>query len=146
MDLNRQYLHCEAGEVRAHIAWLQRQPRFDTCLCLHEDWEANGFYLYELNPDERKSHADAIIKAVAGVCPVDPAPIIEGRPALGGIIRPSADPLSRPHWPEGFYLLTHKTRQTYTLEAPSDFALEVRVRALVQAVRTVAESGLVAGV
>ena len=136
-DLNRQYLHFEAGEVRAHVAWLKRQPRFDVCLCLHEDWEANGFYLYELNPDGRPSHADAIVKAVAPVCPIDSAPIIEGRPALGGIIRPSADPLSRPHWPEAFYLLVNHSRHTYTAEAPSDFALEIRVQALVQTVQAV---------
>ena len=30
--------------------------------------------------------------------------------------------------------MMHKTRHSYTLEAPSDFALEVRVRALVRAV------------
>jgi protein MpaA len=140
-DLNRQYLHFEAGEVRAHVAWLKRQPRFDICLCLHEDWEANGFYLYELNPDGRPSHADAIIKAVAGVCPIDAAPIIEGRPALGGIIRPSADPLCRPQWPEAFYLLVNQSRHTYTLEAPSDFALDIRVRGLMQVVQTVVDVG-----
>jgi hypothetical protein len=140
-DLNRQYLHFEAGEVRAHVAWLKRQPHFDLCLCLHEDWEANGFYLYELNPDGRPSHSDAIIKAVASVCPVDSAPVIEGRPALGGIIRPSADPLSRPQWPEALYLLMNQTRHAYTLEAPSDFALGIRVRALTEAVQTVAGRG-----
>ena len=139
-DLNRQYRHFEAGEVRAHVAWLKRQPRFDVCLCLHEDWEANGFYLYELNPDGRPSRSDAIIKAVAGLCPIDSAPIIEGRPALGGIIRPSADPLSRPQWPEAFYLLVNHSRHTYTLEAPSDFALDIRVRALVKAVQAVVET------
>jgi hypothetical protein len=142
VDLNRQYLHLEAAEVRAHVAWLQRQPNFDACLSLHEDWEANGFYLYELNPDGRPSHAESIIDAVAKVCPVDPAPIIEGRPALGGIIRPSADPRSRPQWPESLYLLTNKSRHTYTLEAPSDFTLETRVQALVTAVRTVLAGGI----
>ena len=74
---------------------------------------------------------------VAAVCPIDPSPVIEGRTASGGIIRPSADPATRPHWPEAFFLLMHKTRQTYTLEAPSDFPLEVRVEALARAVRVV---------
>jgi hypothetical protein len=66
---------------------------------------------------------------------------IEGRPAAGGIIRPSADPRSRIEWPEAFWLLTHnKTRHSYTLEAPSDFPLATRVAALVTAVRVVLES------
>jgi hypothetical protein len=134
-DLNRQYLQPKAQETQAHIAWLSRQPAFDLCLCLHEDWEAHGFYLYELNPDGRTSLAPSILESVASVCPVDHSEIIEGRPAQGGIIRANVDPRTRPQWPESFYLLTHKTRLSYTLEAPSDFALPVRVAALVQAVR-----------
>jgi hypothetical protein len=62
---------------------------------------------------------------------------IEGRPASGGIINPSLDPRSRPQWPEAFYLLTHKSRQTYTIEAPSDFQLVTRVAATIAAVRAV---------
>jgi len=117
------------------MAWLKAQPDFDLCLCLHEDWESQGFYVYELNPDNRPSLAQAIVDRVADVCPVDPSEIIEGRPAHKGIIRPSVDPRSRPQWPEAFFLLTHKTRLSYTLEAPSDFPLATRVAALVAAVR-----------
>src|SRR6266542_6196638 len=137
IDLNRQYLHPEAAETRAHVDWLQRQPSFDLTLCLHEDWEAHGFYLYELNSDNRPSCAEEIMRRVAQVCPIDPSPEIEERPAQGGIIRPSTDPRSRPQWPEAFWLLTYKTRHSYTLEAPSDFPLATRVTALVTAVRTV---------
>ncbi|HWQ90924.1 MAG TPA: M14 family metallocarboxypeptidase [Clostridia bacterium] len=130
-DLNRQFLQPKAEEVLAHIAWLKRQPFFDLALCLHEDWEANGFYVYELNPDQLPSLAERMVTAVEPVCPIDRSEIIEGRPAAGGIIRPSTDPRTRPDWPEAFYLLNHKTRLTYTLEAPSDFPLPVRVAALV---------------
>ncbi|MDB6123054.1 MAG: hypothetical protein JWQ71_2047 [Pedosphaera sp.] len=139
-DLNRQYLQPEAEEVRAHIAWLDKQPGFDVCLCLHEDWEAEGFYVYELNPDGRPSFARNIVKRVAEVCPIDMSLMIEGRPAVNGIITPSADPRSRPQWPEAFYLLTNKTRLSYTLEAPSDFQLVTRVAALVAAVREVVDT------
>lgn len=133
-DLNRDYKHFEAAETRTHVAWLTRQPNFDLALCLHEDWEANGFYLYELNPDARPSLAQTMVDAVASVCPIDRAEMIEGRPARGGIIQPSHDPDSRPQWPEAFWLLQHKTRLSYTLEAPSDFPLATRVNALVAAV------------
>ena len=135
VDLNRQYLQPTAGETVAHIDWLERQPAFDLCLCLHEDWESQGFYVYELNPDGRPSLAEAIVSRVAEVCPIDKSEIIEGRPAQNGIIRPSVDPRSRPQWPEAFFLLTYKTRLSYTLEAPSDFPLSVRVDALAAAVR-----------
>ncbi len=106
-------------------------------LCLHEDWEADGFYLYELNPDNQPAYAQAIIDRVAEVCPIDLSATIEGRPAANGIICPSVDPRSRPQWPEAFYLLTHKTRLSYTCEAPSDFPLNTRVAAAMTAVRTV---------
>lgn len=140
-DLNRQYHQPDqADEVRAHVAWLQEQPTFDLTLCLHEDWESHGFYLYELNPDHRPSLAEGIIEQVGRVCPIDLSDQIEGRPAEGGIIRPDTDPLSRPQWPEAFYLLRNKTRLSYTFEAPSDFPLAVRVKALVVAVRAVLES------
>jgi hypothetical protein len=135
MDLNRQYLQPEAQETVAHIDWLKGQPKFELCLCLHEDWEAPGFYVYELNPDGQPSLAERIVARVAEVCPIDASELIEGRPAQKGIIRPSVDPRSRPQWPEAFFLLTHKTRFSYTLEAPSDFPLSVRVAALVAGVR-----------
>ncbi|NBV21053.1 MAG: DUF2817 domain-containing protein [Proteobacteria bacterium] len=133
-DLNRDYKHFETAEARAHVAWLAQLPTFDIAFCLHEDWESNGFYLYELNPDGLPSLAQRMVDAVASVCPIDLSAEIEGRPAQGGIIHPSHDPLSRPQWPEAFWLLQHKTRLSYTLEAPSDFLLSIRVNALVNAV------------
>jgi murein peptide amidase A len=139
-DLNRQYLRPQAEETLAHIEWLQRQPVFDLCLCLHEDWEAHGFYVYELNPDDQPSLAASIVNRVAQVCPIDRSEIIEGRLAQDGIIRPGADPRSRPQWPEAFFLLTHKTRLSYTLEAASDFPLSARVAALSAGVTAAVES------
>ncbi len=138
-DLNRQYLRPQAPEILAHIAWLHQQPPFDLCLCLHEDWEAHGFYVYELNPDDRPSLAESIVASASVACPIDLSDSIEGRPAHAGIIRPKVDPRSRPDWPEAFFLLTHKTRLSYTLEAPSDFPVSARVAALVAAVRAAIE-------
>ena len=133
-DLNRDYRHAETGEIAAHIRWLERQPEFTVTFCLHEDWESHGFYLYELNPDQRPSLAGKMIEAVTHVCPIDLSPVIETREAKGGIINPSLDPATRPLWPEAFWLLQNKTRQSYTLEAPSDFPLPTRINALVAAV------------
>lgn len=135
LDLNRDYRHLQTDEIRAHVAWLEKQPNFDLTLCVHEDWESHGFYLYELNPEDRPSLAERMIGEVAKVCPVDHSDVIEGRPAQGGIIRPDLDPAKRPQWPEAFYLINSKTRQSYTLEAPSDFALSDRVAGLVAAIR-----------
>jgi murein peptide amidase A len=137
VDLNRDYLDPKTEEIRAHVAWLEKQPPFNVTLCLHEDWESAGFYVYELNPDGRPSFAKSIVNRVSEVCPIDPSPEIEGRPASGGIINPNIDPRSRPLWPEAFYLIMNKTRLSYTLEAPSDFTLQTRETALVAGVNVV---------
>jgi murein peptide amidase A len=137
IDLNRQYLALQAEETRAHVAWLEQQPAFDFTLCLHEDWEAHGFYVYELNPDNQPSFAEEMVRRVAHVCPIDHSPLIEGRDARQGIIRPSSAPFSRLDWPEAFYLINRKTRLSYTLEAPSDFPLATRIDALMSGVSAV---------
>lgn len=136
IDLNRDYLHPQSEEIKAHLAWLEKQPAFDLCLCLHEDWESHGFYVYELNPDGKASLAEAIVSGVGMVCPIDHSETIEGREACGGIIRPVLDPRTRPQWPEAFWLIMNRTRLSYTLEAPSDFPLVTRVDALVAGVKS----------
>ena len=135
VDLNRDYREPRSRTVRAHIRWLERQPRFNFAVCLHEDWEAQGFYLYELNPDHQPSLAERVIPAVSAYCPIDRSTTIDGWPANGGIIRPQVEPADRPQWPEPIHLVVHRTRHSYTLEAPSDFELSIRVAALVAAVR-----------
>ena len=134
IDLNRDYRSPKSAETRAHIAWLERQPKFDRYLCLHEDWESNGFYLYEQNPENRPSPANKIIESVKPVCPIDLSEMIDGWRAQGGVLRPKINPAERPDWAEAIYLINHKARQGYTLEAPSDFPMPVRVNALVAAV------------
>jgi hypothetical protein len=136
-DLNRDFRHLRSQEIRAHVDWLKTKPHFDLVLCLHEDWEAGGFYVYELNPENRPSLAPVMVEEVSRVCPIDSSPEIDGWPARNGIIRPEETTRVREEWPESlFFLNTGKTRQTYTLEAPSDFPMQVRVRALVTAVQS----------
>ncbi len=134
LDLNRQYRNPLAAETKAHLDWLGRQPHFDLCLALHEDWESSGFYLYELNPDGQPSLAETMLQAAAACCPIDSAEKIEALPAHGGIIRPVVNPEKRLDWPEALFLVgSQKTRLSYTLEGPSDFPLATRVAALTAA-------------
>ena len=131
LDLNRDYQDLRSAEIRAHAGWLARQPNFDLALCVHEDWESTGFYLYELNPTQRPTLADAMIAAAAHVCPIETAPVIDGRPIdAPGIIRPVSDPLMRENWPEAIYLGAHHTTLSYTLESPSALPLAQRIATL----------------
>jgi len=129
VDLNRDYRNTRSLEIRAHVAWLSRQPNFDAAFCVHEDWEAKGYYLYEQNPLGRPSLAAAMLAAAAPSCPTDPSPLIDDREAVGGIIRPVGDPWARELWPEAIYLRAHHTTLGYTIESPSAFPLPRRVAA-----------------
>ena len=135
VDLNRDYRHLNCAEVRAHVQWIKQQPHFDLNLLLHEDWESNGFYVYELNPGKRRSLAEDIIEAVREVCAIESAEMVDTWECRAGIIRPGVDPMQRPQWAEAVWLSVNQSQQGYTLETPSDFALEYRVRAHVMAVR-----------
>ena len=128
VDLNRDYKSLQTVEVRAHVAWLERQPNFDLIICVHEDWEAQGFYLYELNPDNQPTLANAMIGSARAICPIDPAAVIDGRPVSEpGIIRPISDPLLRETWPEAIYLRHYHSTLDYTIETPSALPLEQRI-------------------
>ncbi len=141
MDLNRDYKSLQSAEVQAHVRWLRQQPGFDLILCLHEDWEARGFYLYELNPLNLRTLAPVLIAAARTHAPIESATIIDGREAAEpGIIRPISDPLLRDTWPEAIYLSRHHGPLDYTLETPSGLPLEQRIAAQRAVVRAAVEA------
>ncbi len=137
IDLNRDYLHPRSTEVAAHIRWLERQPNLEAAFCLHEDWESEGFYLYEQNPADRPTLADAMISAVAQFGPIERAAIIDGWPSdAPGIIRPRHATHEFETWPEAIYLRVHHSSLIYTLETPSSVPLDQRLGMLNAAVRS----------
>lgn len=140
LDLNRDYRVLQSIEIAAHVSWLQRQPRFDLAMCLHEDWESSGFYLYELNTSGHNGIARTLRDAGGTVLPIDQETTIDGRPvAETGIIRPESDPNLRELWPEAIYLRRHHTDLCYTIETPSAFPLEQRIAGAAAVVRAAIE-------
>ena len=129
IDLNRDYREPRSIEIAGHAGWLQSQPRFDLALCVHEDWEAQGFYLYELNASGRTGLAHALREAGETILPIDPHAEIDGRPVdEPGIIRPESDPALRETWPEAIYLRKHHTDLCYTIETPTSAPMDDRVK------------------
>lgn len=127
IDLNRDYKHLLTAEIRAHDAWIKTLPRFNQSILLHEDWEASGFYLYELNFEGLPSPAERVIEAVREIGPIETAPVVDGFKCEDGIIRPNVKPADREQWAEAIYLVATKSPYSITLETPSDFPLEFRV-------------------
>ena len=136
IDLNRDYLSRKSREVSDHVHWLNRQPRFDLALCLHEDWEAQGFYLYELVQTQDEDYCRSIRTAVADVLPIEQGNVIDGRPvAEPGIIRPESDPALREQWPEAIYLFKYHTAHCLTFETPTPRPLQDRIDGQLVAMR-----------
>lgn len=128
IDLNRDYRNPQSAEIAAHLRWLRNQPGFDLTFCLHEDWETQGFYLYELNPDHLPTLADAMVAAAQQHGVIESTDLIDGREAHApGIIRPDPDPILREQWPEAIYLLQNHCRLGYTLETASITPMSQRI-------------------
>ncbi len=128
VDLNRDYKSLVAAEVLAHVAWLRLQPRFDLVVCGHEDWESQGFYLYEVNLGGHPTLAPAMIAAARAHGPIESATIIDGRVIdEPGIIRPVSDPVLRDTWPEALYLAYQHSTLNYTIETASAQPIGQRV-------------------
>ncbi|HEX2860778.1 MAG TPA: M14 family metallocarboxypeptidase, partial [Lacunisphaera sp.] len=141
LDLNRDYKAPQTAEIQAHVSWLQLQPNFDLAVCLHEDWEATGFYLYELNPCHRPTLANVMIDAARAHVGIESGAVIDGRDSFEpGIIRPVSDPLLRETWPEAIYLRHHHCSLDYTTETPSRLPLEQRVVVHCAAIRAAVDS------
>jgi hypothetical protein len=134
VDLNRDYRDAQTEEVRAHIAWLKRLPKMELALLLHEDWEADGYYVYEVNPSGLPALAGRVIEAVREMCPIQGDSKIDGLwDCVGGVIHPHLKPEERPQWAEATYVIVHKAEMSLTMESPSDFPLAFRVEAHMRA-------------
>ncbi len=146
IDVNRDYRDPKSIEAKQHLAFLLGEqaagrPGYALSILLHEDWESQGFYMYELNRQKTPLLAPKILAAVEPICGVDHSPVIEGMDAKNGLItRPIEGFEDRPLWPEALWLVMNRTDHNMTLEAPSAQPLEPRVAALCAAVRTAVQA------
>jgi len=128
-DLNRGYNRTDVPQISAQMK-LMAGRRFDLGLTLHEDYDAQGLYIYEV-PSRPRYWAEAMVKAAAKNIPADLRRKIEGRSARGGVVRRAIKPDLMPDWPEAFVLHFHHAARTFTVETPSEFSLDDRVAAQV---------------
>jgi hypothetical protein len=104
--------------------------RFSLAVCLHEDFDGRGIYLYDLNRSGDKDSARAMLDA----CGTDDMPIdrrerIDGRKASGGaIVLQRIDWRRIPGMPEAVFLyVAGYADRTLTFESPSEYDLFERV-------------------
>jgi len=131
VDLNRNFgpRGVEAPETARHIEILGSLPRVDIALCLHEDWEASGVYLYHVEPLKARFNSRAVLDAMGQHLPTETSHVIDGSNACEGVISKQESEYLSDEWPESIYLTRNKTSASFTLETPSSAVLEKRVAA-----------------
>jgi len=131
IDLNRDFSsQPQSKEVAAYQQWLGKKS-FDVALCLHEDSDGTGFYLYSHDQPRLLDDAmDALFIQAENTVGVESRQIVDDMPCNKGRMQPSADDIQQfgDQLPEALYLLKHHAPTVLTLETPSPKALTNRVQ------------------
>jgi hypothetical protein len=128
-DLNRLFQHDGVPMIKSLKALL-KPHRFSLALTLHEDFDGQGLYIYE--PQYRKPHwGEDLLKIASRIIPIEKRVLIDGRRSVNGLLRRKLNLKKFPMIPEAVYLHLHHAERTFTIESPSEFALDQRVRAQV---------------
>lgn len=133
IDLNRRF-DCDDLSPIAELKKLLAGRRFAASLCLHEDYDALGVYLYEISRRRELDLGRAMLQAAGAVLPIDARKTIEGRRFDGGLLLRRARMEKIPLHPEAIYLYLHHTDQALTFETPSESSLALRVSATERAI------------
>ncbi|TDU72829.1 succinylglutamate desuccinylase/aspartoacylase family protein [Prosthecobacter fusiformis] len=133
-DLNRRF-HIEDDDICGPWRRLMVGRSLGIGLCLHEDYDGQGCYVYELSHHRQALSQD--IMANLRTLPPDPRKSIDGSRAVLGVIRRKKVPLRLPGLPEAIVLHQLGCETTLTFETPSEFSLDDRVQAQVEFVNAV---------
>ncbi len=134
LDLNRRF-HLEDDEICGPWRRLLRGRALGLGLCLHEDYDGQGCYVYELS-SLRPPLSQAIMARLRTILP-DPRRTIEGSRAAMGVIQRKKAPVRLPGMPEAIILHDFGCPLTLTFETPSEFGLDDRARAQVEFINAV---------
>jgi murein peptide amidase A len=129
VDLNRVF-HTDAVPTVRQLKKVIESYEFALALMLHEDFDGQGLYLYEVQRD-RPFWGEEILQAARKIIPIEGRGRIEGRKAVAGLIRRRFDAkrFAMIGYPEAIWLHLHHARHALTIETPSEFALDQRVQA-----------------
>jgi predicted deacylase len=133
IDLNRDYgSKPVAHETRTQLEWIGDRS-FDLTLCLHEDYDGEGFYVYAHSKDpDSPDYAGLAIEAARPFTGIDTRTEIDEMPAKDGKMFPPINVVNpkRPDLPEALRLLfRHKTQVSVTTETPSCQPITARIQA-----------------
>jgi hypothetical protein len=124
VDINRAFNDPGDPLIRA---WREvvGERKLAVSLCLHEDYDGQGCYVYELTRRSSSIGAD-ILRDTSKIIPTDPRKKIDGRQAKHGVIMRRVPP-DLPGHPEAIVLHYLGAPATLTFESPSEFSLTDRI-------------------
>lgn len=126
-DLNRCYNSRKVPQITSQLA-VMRGHAHDVAVCLHEDYDARGFYLYEI-ASAGPHWGESLRERLSRVMPPDDRRRIDGHVAKSGVIRRRITTSMIKGHPEAFRLHFKHARHTFTLETPSEESLQRRIQA-----------------
>lgn len=127
LDINRRF-HLTRDPLIGPWRQIIRQNPPSLGLCLHEDYDSQGCYVYELG-GQKALLASRCLAASARHLRTDPRSQIDGRRARQGIIRRRTIPLNLTGIPEAVALWQLGCATTLTFETPSEADFQERVQA-----------------
>lgn len=143
-DLNRCF---NDPQVPVIAAWQKcvGRTRFSRCLNLHEDFDAQGIYLYEISDDVAGLKVgETILSVCESIIPRDPREYIEGQPFDQGLTAHRRSGLTElverelsGGYPEAIELfLGNATSSAITFETPSEWHISQRIDTHIRAIET----------
>ena len=128
-DLNRLF-HEDSHPVVAAVRRVTKKHRFKIALAMHEDYDAQGIYLYEVQRGSRRI-GETLLNSARKIISADPRSRIDGRKSASGLIRRriSGRAFEKMGYPEAIWLHLHHSEFTFTFETPSEADFDLRVRA-----------------
>jgi hypothetical protein len=125
-DINRHFHSRSLPLMKQWRAWVKsRNTKLGACL--HEDYDAEGCYIYELAPS-KASLAEKLLGQCESVMPRDLRKDIDGQRAKAGIIRRATAPEGLAG-PEAIVLSDLGCSHTLTFETGSEWDILVRIAA-----------------
>ncbi|MEO0444682.1 MAG: M14 family metallocarboxypeptidase [Verrucomicrobiota bacterium] len=127
-DLNRLF-HDRAHPLVSAWRSLLKEERFEICICLHEDYDAIGFYGYEISQGASKAEGGFVSCEVH--LPREPDGEVEGLPVRKGLVQTEEELSSLDEWtedvPEAVELFRQFSDHTLTFETPSEEGWSSRI-------------------
>lgn len=131
VDLNRNFQNADLPLIKAWQEFL-RGRRFEIAINLHEDYDSDGIYLYELS--HSKSIGDRLLSACEALIPRETTNEIDGTEMVHGLLKRTGDieqiaEKELGGWPESVWLHLKHATDAFTFETPSEMDLDKRIKA-----------------